>query len=598
MNRAAVRNALHLMMRRWGLLLPLLLLLTGCEESGKRFSLLSTQKVNGRTYLLVENSPAIPMSPSGERFFDVYAAEAGHATQWSAKVRNRQGPVYGTFVYVTPEGEQLGIFHPNRISLFRFEEGEKESKSTFVTLPFKWHPETGSQLGSTLFVFGGIFPKETQVDRFHPEKGRVGVAKYDGKAFTEVKLGNPPVIKAGRAGFWLASVAHQGKVHLFWRPVEGPHGLDMEPPFSLKGPMKTVVFDGEAFGDIKDVANLPPGFCDIWSDGNRLRAVVQPQDTSFGRSPPLRLFTLPPEGPALEENIVYERSGMRLRIKYYNVARLPGDPGDAFLRTNSQAFEVWRATPSGWRIDRHPNGLPTNDFESILFSLFGFSVLIMAAGVGLAYRRRQQVRLLLRKLKPSDVLASLSLRISAYLIDFLVAGVITEVTSRILNIPSAGLLFNTLFFQVAHPFFVIYMLYLTLMEWSFGASLGKLALGLRVVTSKGKRLTIWAALVRNMIGFFERHPMLAGFAALPTIILTPRSQRLGDLLAQTIVVQKTAMDRFYEERAETMSMTDAYGVKDDPNENNDDVADANEGEDGTPLEPAEDPPSNSDTSKE
>jgi uncharacterized RDD family membrane protein YckC len=170
--------------------------------------------------------------------------------------------------------------------------------------------------------------------------------------------------------------------------------------------------------------------------------------------------------------------------------------------------------------------------------------------LGLAYRRRQQVRVLLRKLRPNDVMAPLSLRISAHLVDLFVLCVGTEVFSRILGIPSAGIVRNLFDFSVTRPYFALYLLYLGLFEWSFGATLGKMALGLRVVTSKGERPTIWSAMVRNLIGFYERHVMLAGFAALPTILLTPRHQRLGDLLARTVVVQKTAMDRFCVERAE------------------------------------------------
>lgn len=534
--------------RRLALATLVLILLSGCEEAANRFVMVSSESVNDTPYLLVETSSGLFAHPDQASFFNIYRCQREDGSAWEAIVKNRQGPVFGTFVYAGSGSEVLGTFHPGRVGMFRFT--EEGVKSEFSTLDFEWIPETGAQLGDALFIFGGDF-KKTPTANPGRRTGSVAVARYDGKTFKELNIGNMPTLEEGLLGFWIKSVYHQGKIHLFWRSAEGLGSADMEPPISLTGPLKRATFDGRAFQvQESDVEGFPHGFMDIWSDGNRLRAIVQPQDPTFGKTARLRLFTITDEGMLEEEVLSKPKTPLRLRIKHYNVVRVPSGESDVFLRTNSQAFELWWPGPDGWHVGMHPKGLPRNNWESFLFSLFALCVLVVAGGLGLAYRRRQQVRVLMRKLRPNDVMAPLSLRISAHLVDLFILCVGTEVFSRILGVPNAGIVRNLFDFTVPRPYFALYLLYLGIFEWSFGATLGKLALGLRVVTSKGERPTIWSAMVRNLIGFYERHIMLAGFAALPTILLTPRHQRLGDLLARTVVVQKTAMDRFCVERAE------------------------------------------------
>lgn len=67
---------------------------------------------------------------------------------------------------------------------------------------------------------------------------------------------------------------------------------------------------------------------------------------------------------------------------------------------------------------------------------------------------------------------------------------------------------------------------------SKGRSLGKLAVGGRIVRLDGGSITLRHAAVRALLGVFEFYATLGGGAAL-TALLTPRTQRLGDLLAGT-----------------------------------------------------------------
>jgi len=100
------------------------------------------------------------------------------------------------------------------------------------------------------------------------------------------------------------------------------------------------------------------------------------------------------------------------------------------------------------------------------------------------------------------------------------------------------------------PFFGIYMAYMVLCEWLLGTTLGKSLMGLSVVSDMGERPSLWATLVRNLIGFAERLPHTFMFVAAPMIIFGPRRQRLGDMLARTFVVQTRALEVFKVQRAE------------------------------------------------
>ncbi|MQY07117.1 RDD family protein [Actinomadura macrotermitis] len=72
---------------------------------------------------------------------------------------------------------------------------------------------------------------------------------------------------------------------------------------------------------------------------------------------------------------------------------------------------------------------------------------------------------------------------------------------------------------------------------SRGRTLGKLALGLRVVSDDGSPIRFRQALVRALAGFLEFWT-LYGAPALITSLFSKRGKRLGDLFAGTIVIQE------------------------------------------------------------
>lgn len=76
-----------------------------------------------------------------------------------------------------------------------------------------------------------------------------------------------------------------------------------------------------------------------------------------------------------------------------------------------------------------------------------------------------------------------------------------------------------------------------LLEALFGWTLGKRIVGLRVVRLDGSRLTVGAALLRNLLRLIDASFPLGVFLGMSILMATPRRQRLGDLAARTVVVE-------------------------------------------------------------
>lgn len=82
---------------------------------------------------------------------------------------------------------------------------------------------------------------------------------------------------------------------------------------------------------------------------------------------------------------------------------------------------------------------------------------------------------------------------------------------------------------------VIYLLHTALTEIFAGRSLGKMIVGLRVVTTDGQPPRAWAMLVRNLLRVIDIVPLPLG----AMVLLTPLRQRIGDMAARTVVITTT-----------------------------------------------------------
>ena len=92
-------------------------------------------------------------------------------------------------------------------------------------------------------------------------------------------------------------------------------------------------------------------------------------------------------------------------------------------------------------------------------------------------------------------------------------------------------------------FFLALVGYPAAMEtfWN-GRTLGKAAMGLRVVTREGAPERFRHAAIRSMIGLVEIY-LLLGIPAVISIVTSRRDQRLGDLVAGTLVLRQRAARR-------------------------------------------------------
>lgn len=99
------------------------------------------------------------------------------------------------------------------------------------------------------------------------------------------------------------------------------------------------------------------------------------------------------------------------------------------------------------------------------------------------------------------------------------------------------------YYNLANGPFLVFILavlaYFTILEWTFGGSLGKLMTGLYVKDETGKNLTFKSALVRNALRVIDAFPyILPNLLGLIILAGNDKKQRLGDKIAHTVVVAR------------------------------------------------------------
>jgi len=88
--------------------------------------------------------------------------------------------------------------------------------------------------------------------------------------------------------------------------------------------------------------------------------------------------------------------------------------------------------------------------------------------------------------------------------------------------------------------FAAWIVYGSIMESKFRATLGKMAMKLEVISLDGERPTIRQAIMRNLIRPIEICILPIMIITSAMSLMTRTRQRLGDLIARTVVVEKTA----------------------------------------------------------
>lgn len=128
----------------------------------------------------------------------------------------------------------------------------------------------------------------------------------------------------------------------------------------------------------------------------------------------------------------------------------------------------------------------------------------------------------------------------AALVDFVLATMIFIGAIFMFTLLTAAIGFQTasLFFGIAVLLtFAIAWSYFILFEWlGNGQTIGKRIFGLRVIADDGAPASFTAVLVRNLLRVIDFLPGFYGIGLL-AIVVSSRSQRLGDLAAGTFVVR-------------------------------------------------------------
>ena len=135
---------------------------------------------------------------------------------------------------------------------------------------------------------------------------------------------------------------------------------------------------------------------------------------------------------------------------------------------------------------------------------------------------------------------SVGRRFVAYIIDSIVLGLVTA--------PFGSYKFEdgTASYQVVGvPFLLsllVWIAYFAILEATLGATLGKLALGVRVLKADGSKLDWGASIVRNILRIVDAFPYFIPYLLGAILVWSsPMRQRLGDRAASTVVVRKDSV---------------------------------------------------------
>jgi uncharacterized RDD family membrane protein YckC len=131
--------------------------------------------------------------------------------------------------------------------------------------------------------------------------------------------------------------------------------------------------------------------------------------------------------------------------------------------------------------------------------------------------------------QPQLQYVGVGLRFVAVLIDAIIIGVVAGILSAVFrNAPglSGGVTG------------ILGILYFIVLEATQGATLGKMALGLRVVKTDGSPISWADSIIRNLLRIIDG--LFAYLVGAIFIWTSPRKQRLGDRAANTVVIRRRA----------------------------------------------------------
>jgi len=122
-------------------------------------------------------------------------------------------------------------------------------------------------------------------------------------------------------------------------------------------------------------------------------------------------------------------------------------------------------------------------------------------------------------------------RIAAFVVDAILIGVIGVVLVGV-----ASALSESLAGAIGGLAGILGIAYFIYMEATYGQTVGKRLLGIVVVTEDGQPIGTVASLVRNLLRIIDNLPALY-LLGIVVILLSDDGQRIGDILADTVVVR-------------------------------------------------------------
>lgn len=148
---------------------------------------------------------------------------------------------------------------------------------------------------------------------------------------------------------------------------------------------------------------------------------------------------------------------------------------------------------------------------------------------------------------PPSPLGDLGSRIVAGIVDYIIIGIIAGILSILVLLPVSvvtgpgmmsgfGLAWFSGMFAIMGIMWLLWLIYFTYFEGTSGQTVGKRLTHIRVVKEDGSRCDFGSALVRNILRIVDHLPFLY-ILGIILIAVTEKKQRLGGLLAKTLVVK-------------------------------------------------------------
>ncbi len=133
--------------------------------------------------------------------------------------------------------------------------------------------------------------------------------------------------------------------------------------------------------------------------------------------------------------------------------------------------------------------------------------------------------------------AGIGNRAFAFILDYILMIIVTGIAGGVLGVIARSILGPGAAFTVSTvTVFVVYFGYFIYFEGSRGQTLGKRLMDIRVVHEDGAPIGYRAATIRALFQFVDF--LFVFLIAVIAILVTDKNQRLGDIVAGTVVIRQ------------------------------------------------------------